>query len=214
MPKIIVYIILFLILLITYKSGIFTFPIDEVKIISSEKNHNENKLDSLIRSLYGNDLLLMDIDIIQKKIMSDDQIRYAEIKKLFPSTLEIRIFHHKPIAQYGNKIFTSNGSLIDHPKDKNRLPIIIDHYNDATFARDIFMFSTEQLDLINLNIDKIEIYQSLIRIYTGSLVLISDKSNFKKNIKRLTLSFDEIHKVYGKKVSTIDMRYSNGFAIK
>ena len=67
MPKIIVYIILFLILLITYKSGIFTFPIDEVKIISSEKNHNENKLDSLIRSLYGNDLLLMDIDIIQKK---------------------------------------------------------------------------------------------------------------------------------------------------
>ena len=87
MPKIIVYIILFLILLITYKSGIFTFPIDEVKIISSEKNHNENKLDSLIRSLYGNDLLLMDIDIIQKKIMSDNQIRYAEIKKSFPSTL-------------------------------------------------------------------------------------------------------------------------------
>ena len=214
MPKIIVYILLFLILLITYKSGIFTFPIDEVKIISSEKNHNENKLDSLIRSLYGNDLLLMDIDIIQKKIMSDDQIRYAEIKKLFPSTLEIRIFHHKPIAQYGNKILTSNGSLIDHPKDKNRLPIIIDHYNDATFARDIFMFSTEQLDLINLNIDKIEIYQSLIRIYTGSLVLISDKSNFKKNIKRLTLSFDEIHKVYGKKATSIDMRYSNGFAIK
>jgi cell division septal protein FtsQ len=214
MPKIIAYLIIFVILLITYKSGFFTFPIDEVKIISSEKNHNENKLDRLISSLYGNDLLLMDIDIIQKKIMSDDQIRYAEIKKLFPSTLEIRIFHHKPIAQYGNKILTSNGSLIDHPKDKNRLPIIIDHYNDATFARDIFMFSTEQLDLINLNIDKIEIYQSLIRIYTGSLVLISDKSNFKKNIKRLTLSFDEIHKVYGKKATSIDMRYSNGFAIK
>ena len=214
MPKIIAYLILFVILLITYKSGFFTFPIDEVKIISSEKNHNENRLDRLISSLYGNDLLLMDIDIIQKKIMSDDQIRYAEIKKLFPSTLEIRIFHHKPIAQYGNKILTSNGSLIDHPKDKNRLPIIIDHYNDATFARDIFMFSTEQLDLINLNIDKIEIYQSLIRIYTGSLVLISDKSNFKKNIKRLTLSFDEIHKVYGKKATSIDMRYSNGFAIK
>jgi cell division septal protein FtsQ len=185
-----------------------------VKIISSEKNHNENRLDRLISSLYGNDLLLMDIDIIQKKIMSDDQIRYAEIKKLFPSTLEIRIFHHKPIAQYGNKILTSNGSLIDHPKDKNRLPIIIDHYNDATFARDIFMFSTEQLDLINLNIDKIEIYQSLIRIYTGPIVLISDKPNFKKNIKRLILSFDEIHKVYGKKVTSIDMRYSNGFAIK
>ena len=214
MPKIIAYLIIFVILLITYKSGFFTFPIDEVKIISSEKNHNENRLDRLISSLYGNDLLLMDIDIIQKKIMSDNQIRYAEIKKSFPSTLEIRIFHHKPIAQYGNKILTSNGSLIDHPKDKNRLPIIIDHYNDATFARDIFMFSTEQLDLINLNIDKIEIYQSLIRIYTGSLVLISDKSNFKKNIKRLTLSFDEIHKVYGKKATSIDMRYSNGFAIK
>ncbi len=214
MPKIIVYIILFLILLITYKSGIFTFPIDEVKIISSEKNHNENKLDSLISSLYGNDLLLMDIDIIQKKIMSDNQIRYAEIKKSFPSTLEITIFHHKPIAQYGNKILTSNGTLIDHLQDKNRFPIIIDHYNDAIFAKDMFMFSTEQLDMIRLNINKIEIYHSLIRIYTDSPILISDRSNFKNNIKRLILSFDEIHRVYGKKVTSIDMRYSNGFAIK
>jgi cell division septal protein FtsQ len=214
MPKIIVYIILFLVLLFTYKSGIFTFPIDEVKIISSEKNHNENKLDRLISSLYGNDLLLMDIDIIQKKIMSDDQIRYAELKKSFPSTLEIRIFHHKPIAQYGNKILTSNGSLIDHLQDKNRFPVIIDHYNNASFAKDILMFSIEQLNMISLNIEKIEIYHSLIRIYSDSLVLISDRSNFKKNIKRLILSFDDIHRVSGKKVTSIDMRYSNGFAIK
>ena len=214
MSKITAYLIFFFILLITYKSGIYTFPIDEVKIISSEKNYNENKLDEYISSLYGNDLLLVDIDIIQKKIMSDDQIRYAEIKKSFPSTLEITIFHHKPIAQYGNKILTSNGTLIDHLQDKNRFPVIIDHYNDATFAKDIFMFSTEQLDMIRLNIDKIEIYHSLIRIYTDSLVLISDRSNFKKNIKRLILSFDEIHRVYEKKVTSIDMRYSNGFAIK
>jgi cell division protein FtsQ len=214
MSKIIAYTILFFILLITYKSEIFTFPIDEVQITSSEKNYNINKLDKFISSLYGNDLLLIDIDIIQKKIMSDDQIRYAEIKKSFPSTLEITIFHHKPVAQYGNKILTRNGSLIDHPEHKNRLPVIIDHYNNATFAKDIFMFSTEQLEMISLNIDKIEIYHSLIRIYSDSLVLISDRYNFKKNIKRLILSIDEIHRVSGKKVTSIDMRYSNGFAIK
>jgi cell division protein FtsQ len=185
-----------------------------VQITSSEKNYNINKLDKFISSLYGNDLLLIDIDIIQKKIMSDDQIRYAEIKKSFPSTLEITIFHHKPVAQYGNKILTRNGSLIDHPEHKNRLPVIIDHYNNATFAKDIFMFSTEQLEMISLNIDKIEIYHSLIRIYSDSLVLISDRYNFKKNIKRLILSIDEIHRVSGKKVTSIDMRYSNGFAIK
>ena len=81
MSKITAYLIFFFILLITYKSGIYTFPIDEVKIISSEKNYNENKLDEYISSLYGNDLLTIDIDIIQKKIMSDDNIRYAEVKK-------------------------------------------------------------------------------------------------------------------------------------
>jgi cell division septal protein FtsQ len=152
--------------------------------------------------------------MIQKNIISDEWISDAEIKKSFPSTLEITIFHHKPIAQYGNKILTSNGTLIDHLQDKNRFPIIIDHYNDAIFAKDMFMFSTEQLDTIRLNINKIEIYHSLIRIYTDSPILISDRSNFKNNIKRLILSFDEIHRVYGKKVTSIDMRYSNGFAIK
>lgn len=214
MSRIIVSIIVALILVITYKSGIISFPINEVKIISSEKNYNEARLNKLISSLYGNDLLLTDIDIIQKNIMSDNQIRHAEIKKSFPSTLEIRIFHHKPIAKYDNKILTSNGSLIDIKDYTDKLPIIVDHYNDVTFSNNVFVFSQEQLSMINLKINKIEIFHSLIRIYTDSLTLISDRSNFNKNIKRLILSFDEISRVHRKKITSIDMRYSNGFAIK
>ena len=214
MPRIIFYLALSFVLLITYKSGTFNFPINEVRVISSETHYDENKLNKYIKSLYGKDLLVSNIDTIQTNIMKDQHIRYAEIKKSFPSTLEITIYHHKPIAKYDDKIMTSNGSLIDYSKNKANLPLIIDHDDDPASAKKILLFSIEQLDKIKLKINKIEIFHSLVRIYANSLILTSDTSNFKKNINRLILSFDEINRVYGKEITSIDMRYSNGFAIK
>ena len=72
----------------------------------------------------------------------------------------------------------------------------------------------EHLKKIDLVVKKIEIYHSLIKIYTSSMILISDKTNFKKNIQRLVPSFSDLKNTYGKKITSIDMRYSNGFAIK
>ena len=79
---------------------------------------------------------------------------------------------------------------------------------------DILSSSLDGLKKINLVVKKIEIYHSLIKIYTSSMVLISDKTNFKKNIQRLVSSFSDLKNTYGKKITSIDMRYSNGFAIK
>ena len=81
-------------------------------------------------------------------------------------------------------------------------------------AYDTLLSTLVSLKKIDLVVKKIEIYHSLIKIYTSSMVLISDKTNFKKNIQRLVSSFSDLKNTYGKKITSIDMRYSNGFAIK
>ena len=87
MTRYILYIVVVGILILTYKSGIISFPIQEVSIITSDKKYNENKLNKYIDSLYGKDLLLSNIDAIQKVIISDDWISDAEVIKSFPSKL-------------------------------------------------------------------------------------------------------------------------------
>ena len=206
--------LLIVILTFTYKSGIISFPIEEIEIISSDKKYNEKKLTKYIDSIYGNDLLLSNIDMIQKNIISDEWISDVEVIKSFPSKLSIRIIQHEPLAVYNNQIMSKSGILITSSRNLDNLPVIIDKQKRPTAAYDTLLSTLVSLKKIDLVVKKIEIYHSLIKIYTTSIVLISDKNNFKKNIQRLVSSFSDLKNTYGKKITSIDMRYSNGFAIK
>ena len=215
MIRYILFIIVVGILLLTYKSGIISFPVQEISIITSDKKYNANKLNSYLDSLYGEDLLLVNIDTIQKNIISDDWISDAEVIKSFPSEITIKIIQHEPMALYNNQIISKAGILINSLTIPSKnLPIIIDKNKELMSAYDIYSLSLINLKKIDLVIKKIEIHHSLIRIYTTSTVLISDRTNFKKNILRLVSSFEDLNNSYGKNITSIDMRYSNGFAIK
>ena len=206
--------LLIVILTFTYKSGIVSFPIEEINIISSDKKYNEKKLNKYIDSIYGNDLLLINIDMIQKNITSDEWISDVEVIKSFPSKLSIRIIQHEPLAVYNNQIMSKSAILISSSRNLGNLPVVVDKQRRPTAAYDILLSTLVSLEKIDLVVKKIEIYHSLIKIYTTSIVLISDKINFKKNIQRLVPSFSDLKNIYGKKITSIDMRYSNGFAIK
>ena len=206
--------LLIVILTFTYKSGIVSFPIEEIDIISSDKKYNEKNLNKYTGSIYGTDLLLINIDMIQKNITSDEWISEVEVIKSFPSKLSIRIIQHEPLAVYNNQIMSKSGILISSSRNLDNLPVIIDKQKKPTAAYDTLSSTLVSLKKINLVVKKIEIYHSLIKIYTSSKVLISDKTNFKKNIQRLVSTFSDLKNTYGKKITSIDMRYSNGFAIK
>ena len=215
MIRYILYIIVVGILLITYNSGIISFPIQEISIITSDKKYNTSKLNKYLDSLYGMNLLLINIDTVQKNIISDDWISDAEVIKSFPSKITIRIVQHEPMALYNNQVISKAGVLINSSTiSSENLPIIIDKDKELISAYDIYSLSLINLKKIDLVIKKIEIHHSLIKIYTASIVLISDRTNFEKNILRLVSLFEDLNNAYGKNITSIDMRYSNGFAIK
>ena len=205
---------LLILLLITYKSEYFSYPIDEIVISSKNKKYNERAINTYIETLYDKNLLTIDIDDIQATIISDKWIRDAEITKSFPSSLSIQIIQHIPIATYNSSIITSTGALIKSSDPYDNLPNIIDYSNDLQSANHILSLSLKNLEKINLIIQKIVIYHSLIKIYTSDVLLITDKEKFEINLMRLSASFEKINDIYDKKITSIDMRYSNGFAIK
>ena len=215
MIRYILYIIVAGILIVTYKSGIISFPVQEISIITSDKKYNTNKMNKYLDSLYGKDLLLINVDTIQKNIISDDWISEAEVIKSFPSKITVRIIQHEPMALYNNQIISKAGVLINSSATSSKnLPIIVDKDNELISAYNIYSLSLSNLKKIDLVIKKIVIHHSLIKIYTTSTVLISDRTNFEKNILRLVHLFEDLNNTYGKNIRSIDMRYSNGFAIK
>ena len=214
MPKIFYIILIVTGIFTVYKLDLLNYPIDEVDINTNDINYNQQRIDNLIRTIYGKDLISLDISNIQKYIVEDIWIKDAEISKSFPSTIKIKIIQHQPYAIYNSKLMMRDGSIIKSDNISYELPVVEDNANNVSNSRRILTISTENLNKIDLKIKRIEIFNSLVRIHTSKYTLISDRLNLELNLNRLTLSLNDLVEAFDQEINSIDMRYSNGFAIK
>ena len=214
MPKKFYIILIVISIFSVYKLDMLNYPIDEVDINTNDVNYNQQRIDNLISTIYGKDLISLDISNIQKYIVEDIWIKDAEISKSFPSTIKIKIIQHQPFAIYNSKLMMRDGSIIKSDNISYELPVVEDNANNVSNSRRILTISTENLNKINLKIKRIEIFNSLVRIHTSKYTLISDRLNLELNLNRLALSLNDLVEAFDQEINSIDMRYSNGFAIK
>ena len=214
MPKIFIVIFFFILSLILYISDYFVYPIEEVEITSTTSNYDTEKINDIVVSIHGQDLLSLDLSDVKRNIRSDDWIRDVKIKKSFPDTLEIVIIPQQPYAIYNSKIMTIDGTVIGASLMQLDLPIIIDHTNDSQSSMNTMILTSKLLKKIDLDIKKIEIHDSIIKVFTSANILISDRVNYENNLNRLVVTFHDLQKLFKREIKSIDMRYSNGFAIK
>ena len=214
MPKIFIVIFFFILSLILYISDYFVYPIEEVEITSTTSNYDTEKINDIVVSIHGQDLLSLDLSDVKRNIRSDDWIRDVKIKKSFPDTLEIIIMPQQPYAIYNSKIMTIDGTVIGASLMQLDLPIIIDHTNDSQSSMNTMILTSKLLKKIDLDIKKIEIHDSIIKVFTSANILISDRVNYENNLNRLVVTFHDLQKLFKREIKSIDMRYSNGFAIK
>jgi len=213
MPRVFLIIIFLLSIFTLYKIDYFLYPIEEVELISDDIRYDDKDMTLLVENLYNKDLLSLDINHIQKLMLSDSWIKDAEVKKIFPDKLQIKLVIYQPYAVYNRKVIAMDGSILDTTPTEN-LPIIIDHINNRDSAQSVLLSAVDHLGVLHLKVRKIELFGSLVKIYTQKNILISDRKNLRLNLKRLVDSYDDLKRVFKKEIKSIDMRYSNGFAIK
>ena len=214
MPKILIVTIIFILSFILYVSDYFVYPINVVEITSTSSNYDNEKINDIVLSIQGQDLLSLDLNDIKSNIRSDGWIRDVEIKKSFPDKLEIIIIPQEPYAIYNSKIMMTDGTIIEASLLPTDLPIIHDHTYDSLGSMNTMILTGNLLQKLDLDIKKIEIHNSLIKVFTSTNILISDRDNYEVNLNRLVLSFKDLQKLFKRDIKSIDMRYSNGFAIK
>ena len=214
MPKIFLVLSIFLLGFILYISDYFVYPIDEVEITSTSSNYDNEKINDIVVSIQGQDLLSLDLSDIKSSIRSDSWIKDVEIKKSFPDKLEIIIVPQKPYAIYNSKIMMMDGTIIKTPSLPKDIPIIQDYTHDSLSSMNTLILTDNLLQKLDLNIKKIEIYNSLIKVFTSRNILISDRDNYEVNLNRLILIYEDLQELFEREIESIDMRYSNGFAIK
>tara|TARA_B100000795_G_scaffold200041_1_gene153849 strand:- start:5 stop:670 length:666 start_codon:yes stop_codon:yes gene_type:complete len=212
--KITIYLLLLFILSTTSgkfvknQSSYFTkINIDGLSSVDNSKIFNE------LNNLYYQNILLVGKDEIQKIISKYNIIEKYSVKKIYPSTISIKIIPTKFVARlYDNdQLVGANGKLIENKENNEILPYIYGEFNSQDFLN--FKKSIEQSKFTFTKFKTIYFFSSKrwdILTYDDVLIkLPKDKLSESLNLAYNIKSSNDF-----KNKNLIDLRVNNHLIIK
>jgi cell division protein FtsQ len=215
--KIVIYLIFFIILsTISNKSfkiqKNYSTNIDEINIngLSNKKNLN---LVKKLKGIFYQNILFVSKEEINKIILENPIIELYNVKKIYPSTLNIDIKPTKIIAKISGSnqlLVGSNGKLITNSINKDKLPYLFGEFDSNRFLK-----FKKNLDRSKFNFDNIDsiFFHPSNRwdILTRDNILI--KLPEKNLLELLNLAHTLIKETPFKNSKVVDLRISNHLTV-
>jgi cell division protein FtsQ len=216
--KIIIY-LLFLFVLST-TSGKFkesqnrySFKIHQINI-EGLSSTNKSKIYNELSNILYNNILLVDKVEIQKVISKYNIIEEYNIKKVYPSTININIKPTKFVAKLSNNdqlLVGSNGKIIEDKRNIEILPYIFGEFNSKEFL--IFKKNIDQSNFIFAEFKTLYFFPSSrwdILTYEDILIKLP-QDNVSKS---LDLAYKIINNISFKNKNLIDLRVNKHLIVK
>ena len=216
--KIIIYLLFLLILSTTSAKFINdqnkpSSSVSKINIIGLSDRKNLEILDSLNNFLYKS-IFVINKDKIKKVLEKHNIIQEFNIKKIYPSTLNIEIKPTKFIARVSNNsqyLVGANGKLIEDKSNNELLPYIFGEFNSHDFLS--FKQKIEKSMFSFSNLKELSFFPS------GRWDILTDKDILIKLpqehiVASLNLSKKLINNDNFKDYKFIDLRIKNNLAVK
>ena len=191
----------------------YSFKINQINIEGLSSTDN-TKISKELNNLSYKNILLIGKDEIEKVISKYNIIEKYNIKKIYPSTININIKPTKFVAKLSNNnllLVGSNGKIIKDKKNIKILPYIFGEFNSKEFL--IFKKNIDQSKFVFTEFKTLYFFPSNrwdILTYDDILIKLP-KDNISKS---LNLAYKVIHSNDFKNKNLIDLRVINHLIIK
>jgi len=180
---------------------------------------DKQQLQPVIEPFTKTNLYLLDEKALETSIESNPWVHSASMTKIWPDKLIIKIFEQRPVAFWGDKeMLAENGEIIKASlaKEKGNLPLLYSPHdkgrNMATGFLKIRQWMKDfPLKMVEFKEDRRGSWQ--IKLQNGMTVKIG-REHQEKRLRRFMVGYDHSLKNVVNDVKTVDLRYTNGFAVK
>lgn len=197
-------------------------PVNQVAVASSFKHVSIEKIQDLIRPYGKAGFIHVDTRLIKEKLLREPWIKSATVRRIWPDTLHIKVVEQVAFARWGESLLLNmEGELFkpegqEYTADLAILPALWGPKNSEFHVLTQYKSMNERLNAIGLEIKKISYDERrawrLVLNNGSSLVLgRNDTSN---RLGRFVRLYPNVLKTEIEKIHEIDMRYSNGLAVK
>jgi len=203
------------------------FPLKEVSVSGSSintsggelKHVTREQIDKVVRSKIAGNFLTVDLDATRDAFEKLPWVRVAGVRRHWPQSLEVTLEEHVAVARWGNEaLVNTHGEVFDGAAitRDGELPVFTGPPESSfDVARQYAAFSKLlqplRQNIVQLNLSPRRAWR--IHLENGT-VLELGRDQMEARLARYVLAYDRSLAQLNQQLSYVDLRYSNGFAVR
>ncbi len=195
------------------------WPISKVEIKGDLKYVSRDELQGVIKHYVNTNLYLLDDQGLERDLEAIPWVKGVSLRKSLPQTLIITIKEYQAVAYWGEdhlldqygEIF--NGSL---PERRSDFPVLYSPEDKGREMGERYIQVLKWLKDVPMKVVSLteDPRGSWIIRFEDGLILNVGKKEQEKRLRRFVVGYQKVLKKQMEKVSLVDLRYTNGFAVK
>jgi len=197
--------------------------IESVEVTGEFRILDTKKLQPLIEAYAKTNLFLLDEENLERALENNPWVHSAALTHVWPKKLIVKIYEQKPVAHWGKaQMLAENGEIIkaSMEKDKGELPLLYSpNRSGRNMGRNMAngfleirkMMKGFPVKLVEFKEDARGSWK--IKLENGMTLKIG-REHQAKRLKRFMVAYEESLNTVLDKISVVDLRYTNGFAVK
>lgn len=201
-------------------SGIW--PVKKIAIVGENEHIQQTQLAKILATKEFAGMLSIDLRQLRNKVIQLPWIKDVQVRKVWPDTLIFSVEEYQAIAQINQSYLTDEGILIERGSYTTSQPVLQLDIDSAQIGKGTELLTLlEKLQLIQARLAKHRLQVNKIEISESNNWLIQIENKFfiklgrKKQLERVE-KFVQVYAAIENKneLESIDLRYSNGLAVK
>lgn len=193
-------------------------PIRYVKIEGAFQYTSKDRLKEVLTPEMKRGFYHADMDAIHHQIMSLPLVEKADVKRVWPDAVHIKITEQKPIVRWGDKaLLNKQGDVLipDNIEEFKNLPLITGPNGQEKKLLEIMkgvyiVLKDKSMQLAEFHVNERRAWR--IKLASGLEMQLGGRAPL-ENMQRFLKTMDLIGKAQMEMMASVDTRYPNGYAV-
>lgn len=198
------------------------WPVTKIKIVGDVKHITANTLETAVSEYLNTGFFTTDVDALQDAVMGLSWVEKASVRRLWPDTVQVKIVERQAVASWNGKYLISDrgelfesDDLLEDSVVQIQGPDGMHHYMLEQCQDLQTQFGKYGLELTHLALNDRRALEMRVangvRFVFGRVHSINESSSV---ISKFLLAYQHGLKAKMDRISTVDMRYTNGFSVR
>lgn len=196
-----------------------TLPLKSVRVPNSLQRVTQEELREAILPHVNKGFLGLDMPAVRRSVESLPWVRRVSVRRHWPDTLEVRVEEQQPLARWADKgLINRDGELFSPPADQIPADLPVLEGPEQTQAELAEKYTEMQRILGAVGLRIIRLTMSARRAWDlrldNGLVVVLGREEAYPRLLRFVRVFPAVLKAQMEHIERVDLRYTNGFAVR